>query len=430
MSSIIYADVGSTVPMHTAAVEAWTKSVGQGHPLYASAKVAEQTEKTLARFQRAFEKECNLAHEEFRLIFTSGAAEANTLMVHSCVRAAFLKNRKRAHVVIGAGEDESIHSAARQLASVGLCTFSYAPVELTGAVAAESLEAVMRPNTCLVSITASDSLTGSMADLRKLGNHCWVVGESAQGKPERRRVPFHSDVTHLFALSSISPNDLNLDAFSVSAHHFGGPVGFGILAVRESLVRGYGLRSLISGRILNAPALVATKAAFRVMHDDRSRKNQELLWYTSAIEKVLRGSFEVFDYPSNPPPDLVKCERASKAMVKSQREINAALAEEPYLPPVPQIIMLGAPSAKRLPNTVAFAVRGPRSVTASEMQKALEAKNVICRVFDGQQLEDRRIPGSLRCIVRLTLIDDLSKKLAKALALALDTTVKAVTQAA
>lgn len=439
----VYADANSTTPMPPEVVEAWTAALNRGDPFEGSKAAADASRTLLNRFLRQFERDSDLRKDQFRFLFTSGAAESNISILNTCVSSYYAVTGNKPHVVVGAAEPSSIRDYVCQLSSGGRCTYSYAIVDpAEGAPTAATVKAVLRTYTCLVMVSAANPVTGALANLKAIGQECYVDTVAIRrGHPtSKRRVPLHSDISALFARSIVTPNELLIDSYSISAHMMHGPPGFGLLAIRNSLVASYELRALVSGRMLNVPALAATCAAHKYVVADRSGKNKALEQNLGGILKVLEDIFAVHSFPNAPPPDFAKIAKATLGCKTTQAAIDsdpdhpsAALGQGQKI----QIVWFGPPAEKRLPNTLLFAVRYPckaKHPTGLQLHAAIEAEGVVCRTFSKPEydrlLQTLRIPRALRgCLIRLSLLDSADKKIAQKVAVALVRAIKGVAPA-
>lgn len=393
------ADANATTPMPAEVLAAWAAAANRGHPTDGPPDTARATEKLLGRFQAQVERRSGLAAGEFRLVFTSGAAEANTLVIEASVAAWGRLAAGKPHLVVGATDPPSVLLCAERLRGEGRCMLSYARADpAAGAPTAQTVREVIRDNTCLVSVAGANAFTGALADLRSIGAACFAG---------RRRVPFHSDLSLLLPRSASSPEDLSLDAFSVSAHLMHGPPGFGFLALRESFAETYALRALVAGRLLNVPGLAATSVAYAYTLDARGEKNARLRAYAGGIAAVLATAFDFYD-AARPLPD-----------------------DPPPLPPGGRrVVLCGPPPARRLPNTLLLAVQGAGS--AAQLHAALAAGGPatppVCvrAVHDAGALRCLHVPAALHaCVIRVSLPDSATKKIAQDIAQALVLAIQA-----
>ena len=144
------------------------------------------------------------------IIFTSGATEANNLVLKSVV-----SQTSRNHVIISPFEHDSVRTVIASLQQQGL-KVSIAPVDDQGQIILNELLDLITFNTCLISIASCESELGIRQDIVKI---------SQQVKQHAPHVLIHSDMTQ-----SIYKLDLEygaLDFASFSGHKLGSMVGIG-----------------------------------------------------------------------------------------------------------------------------------------------------------------------------------------------------------
>lgn len=164
------------------------------------------------------------------LYFTSGGSECNATVLTALAWA-----RPPVHLVTSPIEHPSVLRTCEWLAERGVGV-SYLPVDGEGAVQAEALPTLLRPETRLVSVMAANNETGVIQPLALLGR---LLRESPGGEAVR----FHTDAVQAFGRIPLPLAEWGVDAATVAAHKIGGPRGIGALALRE----GFGLEPLIRG---------------------------------------------------------------------------------------------------------------------------------------------------------------------------------------
>jgi cysteine desulfurase len=243
-NKITYLDNNATTIMPQQVINTITKWFNRGNPSssYASAN---ECKKMFKAFRSYIAEECGFEMDTmdgYTIIFTSGASESNSHIITSCIRAYAKKTNVIPHVVISNVEHKSVLMCCEQLEKDKLCQVTYLPVIndrqniYYGCIDPETLKRSIRPNTCLVSIMAVNNETGIMNNVLEIGKIC-----------REAKVPFHTDLVQLFGKTIIKPNELNIDAFSVSFHKIHGPPAVGLLVVRNKLIKGYDLPPIIYG---------------------------------------------------------------------------------------------------------------------------------------------------------------------------------------
>lgn len=217
------------------------------------------------------------------IVFTAGATESIHLAIDGILSSG-------GHAVIGATE----HAAVR--AAVEPYPHSVAKSDSRGLVSAEAIQAVLRPDTVLISLALADSEFGTVQPLADIARLVEVE------KEERRRVGnttplyLHSDGSQAANTMDLKVSRLGVDMLSLNAAKCYGPKQVGLLWLKPSvhlkpLLTGggqeRGLRSgteNVAGAVGFAMALeLSQKGAhsenvrLRTLRDDLIKRLQEAL---------------------------------------------------------------------------------------------------------------------------------------------------------
>ncbi|HZJ90027.1 MAG TPA: cysteine desulfurase family protein [Bacilli bacterium] len=193
-----------------------------------------------------------------KLIFTSGATEANNLILFGAFGHYSSRGKK---IIISKGEHSSVRNSCYHLAERFGAEIVDIALNSDGRVNLQELESALTKDTILVSIIAVNNETGVINDLAKISE---LV----------RRMPhtlFHSDVTQ--AVGKIKLNYDLLDAFSLSSHKLHGLKGLGALVVKKHITLtpvtfGGGQEHGFRSGTINAPANITLSKTIRLMHEN------------------------------------------------------------------------------------------------------------------------------------------------------------------
>jgi cysteine desulfurase len=218
-TSPVYLDHAATTPVRPearAALDAWLDAANASatHRPGQDARIGvEEARETIAVALRC---------EPGEVVFTSGATEANNLVVKGVVWAA--RPRGRDHLVVSAVEHPAVRDAARWLADRGDVRLTEVPPGPDGRVDVERVLAAVEERTALVSVMAANNEVGAVNDVAALGRGLRELG-----------VPLHTDAVQAMATRDVDVAAWHVDALSLSAHKVGGPQGVGVAVLRRGL---------------------------------------------------------------------------------------------------------------------------------------------------------------------------------------------------
>ena len=201
------------------------------------------------------------------IYFTSGGTESNNTAIKG---VAFSKRKNGKHIITTSIEHSSVLRPMHQLEKLGY-KVTYLPVNEKGFIEIDDLKKSITPDTILVSVMAVNNEIGSIQNihdigeiLRKYPNICYHVDAvQAVGKGLENRI-FNTRV----------------DLASFSSHKFHGPIGVGILYIRngihiEPLIDGGGQEFGMRSGTENLPGIVAMSKAFRLELENSLKSNRK-----------------------------------------------------------------------------------------------------------------------------------------------------------
>lgn len=230
------------------------------------------------------------------IIFTASGSEANNLALKGLMAAA-----KGKHLIVSAIEHFSVLQVAKGLEKQGY-KVTYLPVGAYGQVSLEELKKAISGETALVSIQHANSEVGTVQPIAEIGALCRQYG-----------IIFHTDAVATAGILPLDVKQFNVDALTLSANQFYGPLGAAALYVKK----GVRLKPQIEGGIQengkragteNVAAIVGMGAAAAIATQEKHIWVQKL---TVLRDKLIDGLIKVIPnsrlngHPKNRLPDNV-----------------------------------------------------------------------------------------------------------------------------
>ncbi|VAW90171.1 Cysteine desulfurase [hydrothermal vent metagenome] len=243
-----------------------------------------------------------------QVVFTSGGTEANNLALKGMMAAVDAGSG----LVVAATEHSSVLEAASALQCAGY-PLVFAGVDDDGVVSPAEFEQVLAEHkTALVSVMLANNETGVVQDVMQLS-------EIAR----RRGVMMHTDAVQALGKMDVDFDALGVSAMSLSAHKIGGPKGVGALVVEKGLMlqpmmHGGGHEGGLRAGTENLAGIVGFGAAAALIQPDLDTRTEH-------------------------------CEQLRDQTEQALQKIAG--------------VVVFAQQAKRLPNTIFFAVEGIEGAT-------------------------------------------------------------------
>lgn len=258
-------DFGNPSAMHLKGVEA--------------EKYVKDSAAKLARILKVQEKE---------ILFTSGGTESDNLAL---IGAAMANKRSGNHIITTAVEHPAVSQPALFLQEQGF-EVTYLPVDSRGVVKLDALEAVLRPDTILVSVMYVNNEVGAVMPVEEIGRRI---------RKKSPKALFHVDAIQAFGKYRIYPKKMGIDLLSVSSHKIHGPKGVGFLYINEKAklqpqILGGGQQSGMRSGTDNVPGIAGLGVAAEEIYRDLDA-NMEKMY--SLKEHIAKGLEKIPDIRIN-----------------------------------------------------------------------------------------------------------------------------------
>ena len=217
------------------------------------------------------------------VIFTSGASEANNLIIKGVALANEAKGRK---IVVSNIEHPCVRESANELARAGF-KVEYAEANSDGVVTPEALEKVIDKETILVSIMTVNNEIGTINDITALAKIAHKYGAY-----------FHTDAVQAIPYLKLDIQKMGIDLLSLSAHKFYGPKGVGVAYISKGikikpLIVGGGQESGLRAGTYNMPGIMGMARAIEIAYKERTeylkkvKTLRDYFWHK--IKKEISG---------------------------------------------------------------------------------------------------------------------------------------------
>ena len=155
--------------------------------------------------------------EPREVVFTSCGTESNNSAIHS----ALATQPEKRHLLTTAVEHSANIKFCDLLQKRGYAV-TFLPVAPDGALDLQQLEALIRPDTAIVSVMWANNETGVLFPVREIAAIC-----------RRKGALFHTDAVQTPGKLKIDVRELDADFLSLSAHKLHAPKGIGLLYVKR-----------------------------------------------------------------------------------------------------------------------------------------------------------------------------------------------------
>ena len=229
-----------------------------------------------------------------RVIFTSGATEANNLALLGHARAIAEQRGSPGHLITVATEHHAVLDPLRQLKKEGFRLTELQP-RADGLLAPEQLTEAFENDTLMASVMVANNEIGVIQPLSKLAELCLDRG-----------VVLHSDAAQAFGHLHLDPDAVGIKLMSLSGHKLYGPKGIGALVVNPEvpinpLQWGGGQEQGLRPGTLPVPLIMGLAKAAELAFKDINNRQEKLCTLRNQLwdglrerlpDLILNGSLE------------------------------------------------------------------------------------------------------------------------------------------
>lgn len=281
MSEISYLDHNATTPVRPEVFEAMLPFLREhyGNPNSAYAlgqrarKAVETAREQVARFLNAGDPQ--------EIVFTSCGSESDVMAIAGAAWQAHEQSQgKRRKLVSSPIEHDAVRGILAQLAKRGF-SLDWVKVGADGIVDAASVEALLSPETALVTVMLANNEVGTLQPVAELAAVCRARG-----------VTFHTDAVQAAGKIPIDVRALGVDLLAISGHKLNAPKGVGALFVRKGVklsqtITGHQEKNRRGGTE-NVPFIVGLGRACELAGAELAHASKYLAWRKRIEEEVLR----------------------------------------------------------------------------------------------------------------------------------------------
>ncbi len=231
--------------------------------------------------ENAREQVANLLNAESKeIVFTSGATEANNLVIKGLFENNF---PYRKHIITVQTEHKAVLDVCNHLEKLG-AEITFVQPDYTGLITLEQVKKEIRPNTFLISVMYANNEIGTIQPIKEIG-----------ALARKHDILFHTDATQAVGKIEVNIQKDNIDFLSLSGHKLYGPKGIGALFIRKNSKASKLIAQMDGGKhergfrsgTLNVTGIVGLGEACALAKNDLIYDNQRLTILRDTLENGI-----------------------------------------------------------------------------------------------------------------------------------------------
>lgn len=214
------------------------------------------------------------------IIFAGSATESNNTVLKGLTQG---NNGRGKHIITSQVEHPSVYEVCKYLEKSGF-EITYLPVDSLGYIDPGDLKNALRKDTILVSLIFVNNELGTIEPIAEIGKIC-----------KEAEICFHTDAAQGFGKLAIDVNNLGIDLLTASSHKIYGPLGAGMLYIRqgiklEPLLQGGGQEFGIRSSTVNVPAIVGFSKAVSIYENERENERKRNIQMRQKIISAITAN--------------------------------------------------------------------------------------------------------------------------------------------
>ena len=226
----------------------------------------------------------NLLNAEMKeIIFTSGATEANNLIIKGLFENNYPHKK---HIITVQTEHKAVLDVCQHLSTKG-ADITYLKPDSSGLITIEQIEDAVRKDTFLISVMYANNEIGTIQPIKQIGE-----------LSRKYDILFHTDATQAVGKIKIDVQKENIDLLSLSGHKLYGPKGIGALFIRKNSKSNSLIAQMHGGKhergfrsgTLNVTGIVGLGEACELANNELITDNQRLTILRDKLENGIHES--------------------------------------------------------------------------------------------------------------------------------------------